>query len=349
MSRHERCNLYVDNFSFEHFGINCPACNALGEAHLCGSHPHRPVLTAPVPAGRLLTFSYFIVLSPIEFSLIFLVLFQHDIINRHCSRYIEIDGGHRTATYLRSAHINGEKLHFWVSCNHGKTNAGVTTGATGTILFEKEVRDAVVVYHDPSLDLILLSTKFKPRHIRTIDYDQIVFSSKLVYVCGFGSDTGTDSSKSSVLTCHIAHEEAGKRDEPALHHPRWRSPSFFLVDTTADFGFSGGPVLNDKGELVGMLCESAYEATSWCLRSTFIMSAIAIYLESQLAPPPQSSSKSSLTRMSASGRGSAYRRQPPKRQRLTRSVTARDQDDDEFNSCASDSSNERFLECRIVE
>jgi hypothetical protein len=102
---------------------------------------------------------------------------------------MEIDGGHRTATYLRSAFINGEKQHFWASCNHGKR---VTTGFTGVICLKTEFKEAVVVYHDPAIDLILLSTKSKPKNIITAVYDQIVFVSKLVYVCGFGSDTGTD-------------------------------------------------------------------------------------------------------------------------------------------------------------
>ena len=41
MARHEKCNLFVDNFIFEYLGMDCPTCAALGEAHLCGSHPQR--------------------------------------------------------------------------------------------------------------------------------------------------------------------------------------------------------------------------------------------------------------------------------------------------------------------
>ena len=41
MARHEKCNLFVDNFVFEYLGMDCPTCAALGEAHLCGSHPQR--------------------------------------------------------------------------------------------------------------------------------------------------------------------------------------------------------------------------------------------------------------------------------------------------------------------
>jgi len=40
----------VDNFSFDQFGINCPTCFVLGEAQLCGSHPHRPIIAQQAPA-----------------------------------------------------------------------------------------------------------------------------------------------------------------------------------------------------------------------------------------------------------------------------------------------------------
>ena len=39
MARHEKCNLFEDNFVFEKLVMDCPTCAALGEAHLCGSHP----------------------------------------------------------------------------------------------------------------------------------------------------------------------------------------------------------------------------------------------------------------------------------------------------------------------
>jgi hypothetical protein len=48
----------VDNVTFDQFGINCPACFALGETHICGSHPHRPLATQrgnyPVPVNFIL-------------------------------------------------------------------------------------------------------------------------------------------------------------------------------------------------------------------------------------------------------------------------------------------------------
>ena len=56
MSRHKSCSLYVDNFTFAQFGIKCPTCFALGEVHLCGSHPNRPpVVPGNYPIIALLT------------------------------------------------------------------------------------------------------------------------------------------------------------------------------------------------------------------------------------------------------------------------------------------------------
>ena len=42
MFRHEKCPLFAESFAFERLGFNCPTCLALGEEHLCGSHPHIP-------------------------------------------------------------------------------------------------------------------------------------------------------------------------------------------------------------------------------------------------------------------------------------------------------------------
>ena len=47
MPRHADCNLCLENFTFEQFGLPCPACAALGEPNnICGTHPPRP--TAPI-------------------------------------------------------------------------------------------------------------------------------------------------------------------------------------------------------------------------------------------------------------------------------------------------------------
>ena len=46
MARHEKCNLFVDNFVFEKLVMDCPTCAALGEAHLCGSHPQQRIQPA---------------------------------------------------------------------------------------------------------------------------------------------------------------------------------------------------------------------------------------------------------------------------------------------------------------
>mmetsp|Transcript_32174 Transcript_32174/g.43942 ORF Transcript_32174/g.43942 Transcript_32174/m.43942 type:complete len:281 (-) Transcript_32174:539-1381(-) len=61
MSRHQNCNLFIDNFTFEHLGVNCPTCIALGETYLCGSHPQRPAAPA---TPRLKDFVFVLVFMP---------------------------------------------------------------------------------------------------------------------------------------------------------------------------------------------------------------------------------------------------------------------------------------------
>ena len=77
MSRHESCSLYVDNFTFAQFGIDCPTCSALGEVHLGGSHPHRPLLATqlgnyPVPINSIVLFPSHI--CNFEFPVIYLII-----------------------------------------------------------------------------------------------------------------------------------------------------------------------------------------------------------------------------------------------------------------------------------
>ena len=47
-----------------------------------------------------------------------------------------------------------------------------------------------------------------------------------------------------------------------------------MVDKVTDYGFSGGPVLNSVGRVVGMVCAGSYEGASWILKPEFIVDAV---------------------------------------------------------------------------
>jgi S1-C subfamily serine protease len=52
-----------------------------------------------------------------------------------------------------------------------------------------------------------------------------------------------------------------------------------MVATTTDFGFSGTPVLNTFGAVVGMVCVSTIKRTSWILKPEYIKDTLVDVLE----------------------------------------------------------------------
>ncbi len=52
-----------------------------------------------------------------------------------------------------------------------------------------------------------------------------------------------------------------------------------MVDTVIDYGYSGAPVMNALGAVVGMACASTSEGASWILKSDFIKDAIGDVLQ----------------------------------------------------------------------
>lgn len=184
-----------------------------------------------------------------------------------------------------------EPRSVWITCKHG---AGDDDGELNIhdlvsirISSSKTLLDAKCVYVDELSDMAIILAPVVPS---LTSEDALVFGKspavcESVYVAGYGV-TVFGSEDPAVLCCLVAHEEAGpkftkKHDKVVLTDTfhRWRSNRFFLVDRVVDFGFSGAPVINARGQVVGMLCASEYVGVSWVLKRDFMKDDIIDVIE----------------------------------------------------------------------
>jgi hypothetical protein len=174
--------------------------------------------------------------------------------------------------------------HVWVTTAH----KGIAPGQVVlvTVVEQFQISASVICIFAES-DLAVMESnpeqdKWLDNFYGEFSVDENLYTTKLAFVCGYGAKAlpPTGESDPTVLTCHVAIEKASM-----VNHVRdavqakWKLFEFFLIDEVSDFGFSGSPVLSLDGKVQGMLCESAYEGYSWCLKAIVIkMQLQRIYL-----------------------------------------------------------------------
>ena len=135
-----------------------------------------------------------------------------------------------------------------------------------------------VIYASELSDIAIISTSIVPL------CDPLIIQSRRyelanAVIAGYSMHGGDD--KPALLSCHIAKVEAEstvagllRHHQPDDKYAKWRTRRFFLLDKTTDFGFSGAPVVDSFGDVIGMFCASERVSVSWALKSDFIDDAL---------------------------------------------------------------------------
>ena len=198
---------------------------------------------------------------------------------------------HKTCFYVGEKKLlTGESRHIWVTALHLGLELGMLVGITKS---EKTTIDGTVIYTNTQSDIAIVETISSP-NCDPLCFQSSRFASEKVIIAGFGDTMHGQDITPALVSCIIAKVEAGPKPDPKSFQnvsgsssnqlapggsssdqfQQWRTHRFFLLDKTTDFGFSGAPVVDDSGCVVGMLCASEYVNVSWALKSDFIVEGL---------------------------------------------------------------------------
>jgi hypothetical protein len=177
----------------------------------------------------------------------------------------------------------------WGTARHGgEGNLLLTEGVTGNlrlVVGAMTVSRQFTCVHDCALsDLALITTlantakgKEATGQVHLFKFD--IFQGETVYVAGFGQKVNIGDNTSAIVDCIVSKEMAGKalEDNPA-ELTGWSCSRFFILSRDVDYGFSGGPIFDHNGYLLGMLVASvaAPGCFSMALRATYIADAVSL-------------------------------------------------------------------------
>lgn len=187
---------------------------------------------------------------------------------------VSSESSSRTAFFVglgrKKTDSKGVPKPLWVTARHG----GMVEGVVGELhLNNKGPINFTCVWDDPLCDLaVLASEDIASVTLASLDFSTQIRQAQSVVIAGFGDWLAAgEPLHPSTKTVHIALVSATQvlNSEDSGEDVEWTCGRFFVVDSSVDYGYSGSPVFNKLGQVVGMLCSSqaAPDDVSNCLRA----------------------------------------------------------------------------------
>lgn len=159
----------------------------------------------------------------------------------------------------------------WISARHAGKGSALTSGTEASLHFPSatQVRiPAMCVFDCEASDIALLTTDTVPANMKFHQFASHNLHEK-VYAAGFGDASDIGDGTPTIATGTVVRCKTDKKMKFHAEGANFRCNRFFFVEMVADYGFSGGPVYNSFGYVLGMLCAGDESG----LPLTFVLSA----------------------------------------------------------------------------
>ncbi len=112
---------------------------------------------------------------------------------------------------------------------------------------------AVCVFDCVESDISFLTTEIVPTGTITHHFGNAHLHER-VFAAGFGITSDIGDGTPTIAEGMVCREKADRAMKLHAEEAGYRCNRFFMVQMVADLGFSGGPVYNSFGQVLGMLC-----------------------------------------------------------------------------------------------
>eukprot|EP00981_Chlorochromonas_danica_P004614 scaffold918_cov168-Ochromonas_danica.AAC.7 len=143
----------------------------------------------------------------------------------------------------------------WISARHAGDGQPLKAGTTASLYMSASQANvpAVCVFDCIESDIAFLVSDVVPFNVIAHNFGTAHLHEH-VFAAGFGTASDIGDGNPTICEGMVCREKADKAMKFDAEGVEYRCNRFFMVQMVADHGFSGGPVYNSFGYVLGMLC-----------------------------------------------------------------------------------------------
>lgn len=143
----------------------------------------------------------------------------------------------------------------WISARHAGNGQALIAGTTASLYISALQANlaAVCVFDCIESDIAFLTTDEVPAGVVAHNFGTAQLH-QYVFAAGFGTASDIRDGNPTICEGMVCREKADKAMKIDAAGEGYRCNRFFMVQMVADHGFSGGPVYDSFGYVLGMLC-----------------------------------------------------------------------------------------------